>query len=259
MKTGRNRAHDKEKKMKKQHKNFTLIELLVVIAIIAILAAMLLPALGKAREKARSISCVSNLKQLSTAMIMYTQNNSDYYPNRDEVASNAWQNFSPFRKIYEDSGKLPEKVFACDSDVADCRKFRAYGTRGDSNGVGINDLGKPYAYTIRVSYGYNNGLMNNYNDGIRPGPAMSSWKSPSKTLAITECTYMIYVYDSWCRFSMANYNSQYPDTATYNHNPDPAYARHGGMDNVGFLDGHVSTMNAKELVPTNTSIQVSCN
>ena len=59
---------------------FTLIELLVVIAIIAILAAILFPVFAQARAKARQIACVSNLKQLSTAALMYKQDYDGYTP-----------------------------------------------------------------------------------------------------------------------------------------------------------------------------------
>ena len=63
-----------------KHKNgFTLIELLVVIAIIAILAAMLLPTLTKARERARQISCMNQLKQLDVAEMMYSEDWDGYF------------------------------------------------------------------------------------------------------------------------------------------------------------------------------------
>ncbi len=75
-------------------RGFTLIELLVVIAIIAILAAILFPVFAQAREKARSISCLSNLKQIGTGTMMYVQ---DY----DETFPLCWGNVAPVGTWFE--------------------------------------------------------------------------------------------------------------------------------------------------------------
>jgi len=77
---------------------FTLIKLLVVIAIIAILAAMLLPALARAKESGKRISCLNNLRQLSLAAQMYVSENQGFYPPRSYT--NRWPD-----KFYDAYGK----------------------------------------------------------------------------------------------------------------------------------------------------------
>ena len=89
---------------------FTLIELLVVIAIIAILAAMLLPVLGRAKEKARQISCLNGLSQLNLAAKIYVGDFQGAYPPRDNV--NRWPN-----RFYDNYGKNI-KLLLCPTDAA---------------------------------------------------------------------------------------------------------------------------------------------
>ncbi len=81
-------------------KGFTLIELLVVIAIIAILAAILFPVFAQAREKARQASCLSNLKQLGTATILYLDDWDETYPRYC-----GWPNYNDWDQATKDAYK----------------------------------------------------------------------------------------------------------------------------------------------------------
>jgi len=83
---------------------FTLVELLVVIAIIAILASMLLPALSKTREKARQMECMNNLKQISTGIVLYVDDNDSFFPAAYThfMSLGQWQRFPICKVVSKD-------------------------------------------------------------------------------------------------------------------------------------------------------------
>ena len=144
---------------------FTLIELLIVVAIIAILAGMLLPALNMARAKARSISCLSNEKQLGSCFSFYTSDNKEYLPQASlrPVADRSTQSwiatFLPY--LGESASKiLPHstssynlnvpksqfpKLFNCPTDkcTRDLTSHIGYGMNGAYGGASIRRLKHP--------------------------------------------------------------------------------------------------------------------
>ncbi len=199
-------------------KGFTLIELLVVIAIIAILAAILFPVFAQAREKARQATCLSNLKQLGTALMLYVDDNHETYPPARTQGYYGWNiRLFPYVKA--------NGVFFCPSSYVDYSGVDASNTT-----------------VAGGSYGANTNVMPD-DAGVKQARV----KSPSNVITIFEASYYIMdpaavrwngLYGCWLPGAGLNGRAANSQLTNPDGLADFKNGRHNEGINLCYADGH---------------------
>jgi len=231
---------------------FTLIELLVVIAIIAILAGMLLPTLGRAKESGRGTVCKSNMRQLGLGMMMYTEDNREFYAWAGEADGNlapdwVWGGESRADLDNKNYWKKPPASFGFHAEAGSIFPYvmarqvirPAAGNNPDGHTNSYPVYSCPSAGLIgralRVNYS-----MNGLIDG-RPDKGTAPY-GVKTTGVVNPAGKFLFMQEN--PLSMLN-ASVSPGGSV----DDFALTLHNGGLNNAFMDGHVEFMKSKVLLP----------
>jgi prepilin-type N-terminal cleavage/methylation domain-containing protein/prepilin-type processing-associated H-X9-DG protein len=252
---------------------FTLIELLVVIAVLVILAAFLFPVFSQAREKGRQASCLSNLRQISQAVMMYAGDNDEMLP-RDLTRLGDLPVDDPCSR-WNPRGRIEAKLAAYirNTGVFVCPSANTSSVMWDSkHGVCARDgWGYPEYHCFRddpargkpLSYGWNWVVFMLIDATLgsgcnAPGIPAAAVLSPEDKVMVADSKY---AFMDPVGLTFANYSGEsaitasnvaefWPEYARYaGRSPaiDPQrHTRHHGGQNVAFFDGHVKWLSYRE-------------